>query len=136
MAPERQTPPYVVERNFGLIVGGLFVALGGWWLFRGKFHVVAPGLLALGSLLVLFAAAFPKALVIPNRLWMALAEALSFIMTRVVLVIVFFVIATPIGILRKLTGGDPLRRRAPDSESYWRPYGPRQNDPRHYEKMY
>lgn len=136
MTPVPQTVSYRVERNFGFIVGGLFVALGGWWLFREKFQLVAPGLLALGAILVLFAAVLPKALVIPNRLWMSLAEAISFVMTRVVLAIVFFAIVTPIGILRRLSGGDPLRRRATSSESYWRPYAPRQNDSRHYEKMY
>jgi len=133
----RHTPSYRVERSFGLSVGGVFVALGGLWLIRGKGQVVvAAGLLALGMVLVLFGAAFPGLLVVPNRLWMRLAEALSFVMTRVILAIVFFTVVTPIGLLRRLTGGDPLRRRAPSSESYWRPFGIRQTDVRHYEKMY
>ena len=78
----------------------------------------------------------PRALVWPNRLWMGLAEALSFVMTRVILAIVFFALVTPIGLFRRLIGGDPLNRRAASSESYWKPYLSRQSDPRHYEKMY
>jgi hypothetical protein len=117
-------------------VGGIFAALSGWWLYRGRFQLVAPGLLAVGTILVVLAAVFPKALVIPNRLWMKLAEALSFVSTRVILAVAFFAIVTPIGILRRVLGGDPLSRRSPRSESYWRPYFTRQSDTRHYEKMY
>lgn len=127
---------YSVERNFGLVVGGVFAALGGWWLIRGKFQTVAPYFLALGALLIISGLVFPRALVIPNRLWMGLAEAMSFVMTRVILALVFFLLALPIGLLRRMFGGDPLNRRAAPSESYWRPYQSRQNDPRHYEKMY
>ena len=93
------------ERNFGILVGGVFAALGGWWLFRGKFHTLAPFVLGLGSVLVVLGAIFPRALVVPNRLWMKLAEALSFVMTRVILGLVFFLVAMPIGLLRKLLVG-------------------------------
>lgn len=76
---------YQVERNFGTIVGAVFVVLATWWLFRGKFHTVAPWVLALGAVLVVSGLVFPKLLVIPNRLWMSLAEVLSFVMTRIIL---------------------------------------------------
>lgn len=29
------------EKEFGLIVGGVFVLLGLWWLYRGKFVTAA-----------------------------------------------------------------------------------------------
>ena len=124
------------EREFGLVVGGVFVLLGVWWLYRGKFasgaHVVIP----LGSLLVLLGLIWPRALVLPNRAWMLLAEGLSFVTTRIILGVVFFLVVTPIGIVKRLSGWDPLSRRSPRSASYWRPYAERQRDPRHYEKMY
>ena len=58
-----------------------------------------------------------------------------FISTRVVLAIVFFLVITPVGIVTRLCGWDPLRRRAAPADSYWKPYSARQRDPRHYEKM-
>ncbi len=67
---------------------------------------------------------------------MALAEALSRVMTGVILAIVYFGVVTPIGLIRKAFGGDPLRRRVAASGSYWFPYSDRQRDPRHYEKMF
>jgi hypothetical protein len=127
---------YAIERNFGLVVGAAFAAFGGWWLWRGKFLQVAPYVLALGLLLVLLGLIWPRALVVPNRLWMGLAAGMSFVMTRVILTAVFFLLVTPIGLLRRMFGGDPLQRRGAPSESYWRPYQSRQSDPRHFEKMY
>jgi cytochrome bd-type quinol oxidase subunit 2 len=124
------------EREFGLIVGGIFVLLSGWWIYRGKFHAVSQVTLPLGAVLVLLGLVFPRALFLPNKAWMALAEALSFVSTRIILAVVFFGIVTPIGFVKRLFGWDPLSRRAPASESYWRPYSDRQRDPRHYEKMF
>ena len=124
------------ERSFGLLVGGVLALVGAWWLYRGRFPSVAPFAIGLGSLLVLSGALFPRALYWPNRGWMAFAEALSFVSTRIVLAVVFFIAVTPIGILKRLTGWDPLRRRGQPATSYWRPYSERQRDPRHYEKMY
>jgi len=127
---------YRDERNFGLIVGGIFAALASWWLFRGKFQAVAPWVLILGSLMVATGLVFPRLLVLPNRFWKGLAEVLSFVMTRLILAIVFFLLVTPLGLFRRISGGDSLNRRAARSDSYWKAYGARQSDMRHYEKMY
>jgi hypothetical protein len=124
------------EREFGWIVGGVFVVLGAWWLYRGKFFYAPRIVLPLGIALVVFGLVWPKALVWPNKAWMLLAEALSFVMTRVILAIVFFLIVTPIGVIKRAFGWDPLNRRSASSGSYWRPYSERQHDPRHYEKMF
>lgn len=124
------------EREFGLIVGGVLVLLSSWWLYRGKFVTLSQMILALGGLLVLFGLLFPAVLVWPNKAWMALAEVLSFVSTRIILAFVFFGIVTPIGVVKRLFGWDPLHRRAARSDSYWIPYSERQQDPRHYEKMF
>jgi len=124
------------EREFGLIVGGVLVLLSAWWMYRGKFPTVSHITLPVGAALILLGLVFPRALALPNRAWMALAEVLSFLMTRVILAFVFFAIVTPIGLIKRLFGWDPLHRRAGSSDSYWRPYSERQRDARHYEKMF
>lgn len=124
------------EREFGFIVGGVLILLSAWWIYRGKFASVAQVTLPLGGVLVLLGLAFPRALVYPNKAWMTLAEALAFVSTRIILAFVFFVIVTPIGFVKRLSGWDPLHRRAERSDSYWKPYSERQRDPRHYEKMF
>ena len=124
------------EREFGLIVGGVLVLLSTWWMYRGKFPHMSHITLPLGGVLVLLGLAFPRALVYPNKAWMKLAEGLAFVSTRIILAFVFFAIVTPIGFVKRLSGWDPLHRRAATADSYWKPYSERQRDARHYEKMY
>jgi saxitoxin biosynthesis operon SxtJ-like protein len=124
------------EREFGLIVGGVLVLLSAWWMYRGKFPSVAHITLPLGAVLMLLGLVLPRVLVWPNKAWMALAGVLSFVSTRIILAFVFFLVVTPIGVVKRLSGWDPLNRRGGPSASYWRPYSARQRDPRHYEKMF
>lgn len=124
------------EREFGLIVGGILILLAGWWLYRGKFTDAAYIMLAVGGPLVSLGLLLPQALVYPNKAWMMLAEGLSFVTTRIILGVVFFLIITPIGVVKRMMGWDPLSRRGGRGETYWRNYSERQRDPRHYEKMY
>ncbi len=125
-----------VEREFGLLVGFMLILIGSWWLYRGSWMVLARSFLGIGSVLVILGLLFPKALIFPNRVWMAFARVLSLITTPIILGIVFYLLVMPIGVIKRLTGWDPLRRRAPSTDSYWSPYNARQRDPRHFEKMY
>jgi len=127
---------YRAEKEFGLVVGGVFTLLSLWWLCRGKFTGVVNVTLPLGASLTVLGLLYPRALVLPNRAWMMLAEVLSFVSTRIILAFVFFVVLTPIGLIKRAMGWDPLSRRAPSGESYWRPYSERQRNRRHYEKMF
>jgi len=131
-----QSRKYRLEREFGLVVGAILAALGGWWIFRGKFVPLAQCFLALGVAGALLGLVFPRALVLPRRGWMAFGEAISFVVTRIILGIVFFLVVTPIGVVKRWSGWDPLRRRSGPDASYWNPYPEKQRNPRHYEKMF
>ena len=122
------------EREFGLLVGAVFTLLGLWWFYRGKFATAAYVFTIAGTVLVLLGTAFPRSLVIPRKLWMKLAEALAYVSSRNILAIIFFLVVTPIGLIKRATGWDPLQRRSDSRESFWNPYPAR--DRRHYEKMY
>src|SRR5712692_311751 len=86
------------QREFGLLVGAIFCALGGWWIYRARFGAAAPLVLSVGVVLVFLGAFVPRALWYPYRFWMGLAEALAFVMTRIILAVVFFGVVTPIGL--------------------------------------
>jgi polyferredoxin len=124
------------EREFGLIVGGVLLLLSLWWLYRGKFPHASQITTPLAAALLLLGLVFPRALVWPNKIWMGFAEVLAFVSTRIILGVVFFGIVTPIGVVKRIFGWDPLQRRAARGDSYWKPYSERQRDPRHYEKMF
>jgi hypothetical protein len=123
-------------RNFGLLVGSVALLLGGWWRVRDILPIPSWIALLFGAALLLFAFAAPSSLRLVHHYWMALGEAVSFVMTRVILLVVFFFVVTPIGLVRRLLGADPLRRRGPRASSYWEPYAVRQQNPKHYENMF
>jgi len=96
-------------RNFGLIVGGVFGAIGLWpAIIRGG--DIRTWCLALAALLIVPALIVPAALAPAHRAWMALASILGWVNTRIVLGVVFFVVITPIGLVMRLTGRDPMQR--------------------------
>ena len=124
------------EREFGFIVGSMLILIGSWWLYRGHRGMATTGFLGLGSMLVILGLLLPRALVFPNRAWMGLARWMSLITTPIILGLVFFLVFMPIGVIKRLFGWDPLRRRAPSGASYWTPYNTRQHNPHHFENMY
>jgi len=124
------------EKEFGVIVGSILVVLSSWWIYRTKFGNAPYVSIVVGALLLLTAFLSPRVLIVPNRLWMGLAGILSFVSSRIILAIVFFLILTPIGVIKRAMGWDPLRRRSQPTDSYWHPYSKRQQDAKHYEKMY
>ncbi|MCI0660651.1 MAG: SxtJ family membrane protein [Acidobacteria bacterium] len=138
MQSQQKTPKtsFREEREFGLIVGSALILLGSWWLYHDKWRLVATSFLAVGLALLLLGSLSPRALVFPNRAWMALARLLSSITTPIILGIIYFGVFMPIGVVKRLFGWDPLRRRAFPADSYWSPYNARQRDSHHFEKMY
>ena len=51
-----------------------------------------------------------------------------------VLLVVFYLIVTPLALVLRLCGADPLDTRGPARESFWMPYPSRQRDPINYER--
>ena len=125
-----------LERQFGRSVGGILLLIGGYLAWRHNSPLIGPILLVAGALLVILATAAPRVLVYPRRTWMAMAEVLGFVSTRVILGLVFFVMLTPMGLVKRWAGSDPLGRRRPAKLTYWRPYPARHRDPTHLEKMF
>src|SRR5215207_7013984 len=110
------------EKEFGLIVGGVFVLLGSWWLYRGKCLSAAYVLTVAGAALVLYGVVLPRLLVVPRKVWMKLAEGMAYVSSRLILAIIFFLVLTPIGLVKRTMGWDPLQRRSGARDSFWEPY--------------
>ena len=123
-------------RKFGLLVGAVLAALGLLLWARGKAHF--PWLLAPGIVLLACGAALPKALKPVYIAWMALALALGFVVSHVVLTLFFFLVITPVGWAARLLGRDFLRLKPdPRAATYWLPRErPKTNAPSDYERQY
>ena len=112
-------------RSFGLIVGGVFSLLGVWpALVHGlpmRAWALGPGVLLIAPALI-----YPAVLKGPYRAWMAAGRLLGWINSRVILSIFFYVILTPVGVVLRLLGKDPMRRRYdPAAGSYRQAREPR-----------
>jgi hypothetical protein len=105
-------------RSFGLTVGGVFALLGVWpaVVHRVGFRWWA---VVVAGLLLLPAVTYPQSLYWPHKGWMFVGHVLGWINTRIILGVVFYIIITPIGILRSWLGKDPMGRQLrPDLDSY------------------
>jgi hypothetical protein len=115
-------------RRFGVTVAVPLVVLSALGAWRG--HTTFPAVLAgLGAALAGLALIAPHWLRPVHTYWMRGAEALGWFNTRVLLGLVYFLMMTPIGVLMRLLGRDPLNRRLRDRSSYWIAR-PRQPNPR------
>lgn len=108
-------------RKFGLTLGLAFGALAGIAAWRG--HGTAAAILgALSALLIAAGIVAPGTLGPIERAWMGLALAISKVTTPIFLGIVYFLVLTPVGLLRRTVGGHPLRHRMADG-GFWRDRG-------------
>ena len=122
-------------RKFGLMVGGVFVAICLLFFIRHKSSY--PIFLGLGSTLILFGAIVPRALKWIYIPWMALAFTLGFVMSNVILTVFFFLLVTPIGLLARLFGKDFLARKLDkDAGSYWIPRAKEAETAESYERQF
>ena len=105
------------NRKFGLTVGAAFVILAGIFLWRDR-TTIAAGVGAVGGLLILAALVIPGRLGPVQRGWMAMAHAISKVTTPLLMGTVYFVAVTPIGLVMRALGKNPLRRQVSDG-SFW-----------------
>ena len=111
------------DRAFGLVFTGVFFVIAVWPLFHGEaLRWWASGLAAVFALAALVKPALLAGL---NRLWIKLGVLLGKVVSPIALGILFYGVFTPLGVLIRLTGKDPLRLKFdPDADSYWIPRKP------------
>jgi len=105
------------ERSFGLVFAAFFavVAIHRIWTGREWDWWAAAAVV-----MIVLALAVPAVLAPFNRLWYRFGMLLSRIVQPVVLGLLFFVTVTPIALIMRSTGKDPLRLRfRKDLDSYW-----------------
>jgi hypothetical protein len=105
-------------RSFGLIVGACFAVIGLLpVILRGQppriWALTVAAALAVAGVLI------PQALRPLHRVWMQLAEVLGWINTRIILLLVFYVVIVPTGALLRIFGRDILHLRfSANADSY------------------
>ena len=105
-------------RNFGLVVGGVLAAIGLLLLIRHR--PAWPWLLWPGLGLAALGLIVPGVLKPLQKVWMAMAVVIGWVMTRVIIGALFYLVVTPISIASRLMGKRWLAL-APDrqKDTYW-----------------
>lgn len=105
-------------REFGLLIGFGFPILLGWIIpalggptFRGWTLLIAIPFLIIGILK-------PRLLFYPYKVWMALALALGWINSHIILGLVFLLVLQPTALILKFVGHDPLKTKKRNVSSY------------------
>jgi polyferredoxin len=108
-------------RQFAGLWMAFFGGLAAWHFFRRPDHGHAF------VLAVLAVSVGPVGLVAPSFVrpifvtWTVLAFPIGWVVSRLLLLLLFCGIVTPIALLFRVTGRDPLRRRIRGRDTYWLP---------------
>lgn len=115
--------PIGSDRSFGLVFAAVFAVVGLAPLVHGR--ELRPWALGLAAAFLVLALVAPRALRPLNRVWFRLGLALHHVVTPVVMGLLFFLTVTPMGVLMRLSGKDPLRlKRDSQATSHWIPRQP------------
>jgi len=115
------------DRSFGIVFTLVFLAVGVWVVSGGQskgwFFFVSA------ALFLVVAIARPSILGPLNRAWAKLGLLLGQVFNPFLLGVVFYLVITPMAVIRRLLGKDSLRLKSkPSLESYWidrNPLGPK-----------
>jgi len=123
-------------RKFGTGMTIILSALGAIGIWRGR-HVAPSVFFFVAVLALLTAIGYPRGLAPVYRIWMTLARALAWVNTRIILFLLFYVVLTPVGMVMRLLGRDPLKRKLDRScSSYWITLKPGQPAKERYEHLF
>jgi uncharacterized membrane protein HdeD (DUF308 family) len=105
-------------RKSALLVAGVLLLIAAWNFYRGRMtFVFVFG--SLGAALIIVGLFVPVAARGFHKGWMRFAAALGHVNSRVLLTLMYYLAITPYGLVSRLAGRDPLRRRGKSGESYW-----------------
>ena len=104
-------------RNFGFTIGSILLFIALILFFKEKdsdvyFFSIGLAFILSGIVLSFILKPFYK-------IWMTFAVIIGWIMTRIILAILFFFIIAPIGFLARLFGKDFLNLKPDNRDSFW-----------------
>ena len=104
-------------RSFGITIGIILFIISSLLIYYNKesYQLIA----IVGSTFIVVGYVLPVLLKPIYLVWMTIAVILGWIMTRVIISVVFYLILTPISLITRLFGEDFLALKKIDSDSYW-----------------
>ncbi|MBN1297454.1 hypothetical protein JXA80_11785 [bacterium] len=112
-------------RKFGWLTGVFLFLVGGLLIFKHRHDpvVLTPAIMVMwiaGLVFVLAGQFYPRCLRIMNTVFSFLGLIIAWVITRLTLIIMFYLVFFPFGTIMRLTGKDSLNRKLDRRiESYW-----------------
>jgi multisubunit Na+/H+ antiporter MnhG subunit len=122
------------ERAFGVSVGIVLMLIAAFALWRERM-LIAQVTGGIGLVLATLGWLQPSWLYYPSKAWWKLAMVLGYVNARIILTIIFALVLTPISLVWRLIGRDPLQRRRRNWPG-WSAYPERYRNPNHFTRMY
>ena len=105
------------EKNFGILFTSVFLLIAIWPLVEGETVRIWSLILSFIFLITTF---FKQNLLKPlNIIWTKFGELLGKIIAPIVMVLIFFIILTPLSFIIRIFGKDLLRLNFSKNRSYW-----------------
>ena len=128
-------PSNTMLRQFAGLCLVVFGGLGAWRLWQGQSGGWTTVLLALGLGIGIVGLILPAAVRYIFTAWMIVAFPIGWLVSHVVLGILFYGLFAPVALFFRLKGRDVLHRRRAASASYWMPK-PAARDVREYFRQF
>ena len=107
------------NRSFGFVFFIVFFIVA-FWNFRGEFSQIRTIPLYISLVFLILGLINSKLLTPLNKLWFKFGMLLGAIIAPFVMMLVFFIVVTPIGLIMKLMGKDLLNKKINKNiKSYW-----------------
>jgi hypothetical protein len=100
-----------------------FLAFIGWAVWRKSGSVPAgTAVAAAGIAFALLGLTVPRAVRPVFITMMVINYPIGWVVTHVVIALIFYLVVTPLGVIMRLCGRDPMERRFdPNAKTYWKP---------------
>jgi hypothetical protein len=122
-------------KKFGIMMGVILTLIGLFLFWKRNDYFAYVFLLA--ALFFISGLFLPSLLKPVFKVWMALSVVMGYMMTRIIMVIIFYLIVTPIGFIASLTGKKFLDMKIDKSvNSYWIVKEKTQKTQNDYEKQF
>ena len=109
-------------RNFAYIFFAAGIIFSGLAFYKKGIHS-QPGIVLAGAAVIflLLGIIKPELLKRPHKIWMTFAVILGYFMTKIILLIIFFLVFTPVAMLLKILRKDILDLKIDEKEkSFWK----------------
>ena len=121
-------------KNFGITIGVIFLIIGIFYLiYQNEIYQILFYVSGIFIFFGLFISGLLKPIYV---IWMVFAVIIGWVMTRLILSILFYFVITPIGLFSKIIGKDFLSLKRKNEYSYWNNRDSKIELSQDYEKQY